>query len=75
VVAIYFVTKLSRTLKQNNSIMVVVDKLNKNAHFIPVNTTHKERNIVEIYMKKVSKIHGVPKVMISDKDPKFTSNF
>jgi len=55
--------------------MVVVDKLSKVAHFIPVKTTHKVANIADIYMKEVSKLHGVPKAIVSNKDPKFTSNF
>jgi hypothetical protein len=52
-----------------------VDKLTKAAHFIPVKTTHKVTNIAEIYMKEVARLHGVPKAIVSDIDPKFTSNF
>jgi hypothetical protein len=55
--------------------MVVVEKLTKVAHFIPIKTTHKEVNIAYIYMKEVAKIHGVTKPIVSDRDPKFTSNF
>jgi hypothetical protein len=55
--------------------MVVVDKLTKVAHFIPVKTTHKTTNIEKIYMKEVVGLHGFPKEIISDKDLKFTSNF
>jgi hypothetical protein len=64
-----------RTVKQHDSIMVVVDKLTKETHFIPVKTTHKETNIAEIYMKEVVRLHGVPKEIVLDRDPKFTSNF
>jgi hypothetical protein len=46
-----FITKLPRTNKQHDSIMVVVDKLTKDAHFIPVKLTHKETNIVDVYMR------------------------
>jgi hypothetical protein len=46
-----FITKLPRTVKQHDSIMVVVDKLTKETHFIPVKTTHKATNIAEIHMK------------------------
>jgi hypothetical protein len=45
-----FITKLRRTVKQHDSIMVVVDKLTKSAHFIRVKSMHKEVDIVEIYM-------------------------
>ena len=56
--------------------MVVVDKLSKAAHFIPVKTTHiKAANIADIFMKQIFCLHGIPKVIISDRDPKFTSKF
>jgi hypothetical protein len=45
-----FITKLPRTVKQHDSIMVVVDKLTKYSHFIPVKSTHKTINIAKIYM-------------------------
>jgi hypothetical protein len=43
--------------------------------FISVKITHKEANIAKIYMKEITKLHGVPKEIVSDRDPKFTSNF
>jgi hypothetical protein len=46
-----FITKLPRTNRQHDSIMVVVDKLTKVAHFIPIKVTHKEANIVDVYMR------------------------
>jgi hypothetical protein len=45
VVTIYFITKLSRTTRQHDLVMVVVDKLTKSAHFVPVNTIHTTTNI------------------------------
>ena len=55
--------------------MVVVDKLSKETHFIHVKTTYKDANIACIFMKEIFRLHGVPKVIISDRDPKFTGNF
>ena len=55
--------------------MVVVDKLSKTTHFIPVKNTHKDANIVNIFMKEIFWLHGILKVIISDRDPKFTGNF
>jgi hypothetical protein len=46
-----FITKLPKTMKQHDSIMVVVDTLTKATHFIPVKTMHKAANTTEIYMK------------------------
>jgi hypothetical protein len=62
-------------MRQHDSIMVVVDKLTKERHFIQVKTTHKATNIAEIYMKEVARLHGVPKEIVLDRDPKFSSNF
>ena len=55
--------------------MVVVDKLSKVAHFIPVKTTYKATNIADIFLKQIFRLHGIPKVIISNRDPKFTRNF
>lgn len=55
--------------------MVVVDKLSKVAHFIPMKSTYKAVNITEIFMKEIFRLHGIPKVVISDRDAKFTGNF
>jgi hypothetical protein len=72
VVTIDFITKLPRIVKQLDSIMVVVDKLINYAHFIPINHTQKEKNILEIYMREIYKLHGVPKAIVSARDSKFT---
>ena len=75
VVTIDFITKLPWSSRQHDSIMVVVDKLTKAAHFVPVKSTHKAANIAEIYMREIARLHGIPKAIISDRDSKFTSNF
>jgi hypothetical protein len=54
--------------------MVVVDKLTKAANFIPVKITHKATNIIDIYMREIARLHDIPKTIVSDRDPKFTSN-
>jgi hypothetical protein len=61
--------------KQHDSIMVMVDKLTKDAHFISVNLTHKAANIVDVYMREIDRLHGINKTIVSDRDPKFTSKF
>jgi hypothetical protein len=74
VVTMDFITNILRTAKQHDSIMVVVDKLTKASHFIPLKSTHKASNIVDIYMRDIARLNGVPKTIVSDRDPKFTSN-
>jgi hypothetical protein len=54
VVTMDFITGLPRTGKQHDFIMVVVDKLTKAAHFIPLKTTNMATNVVDIYMKEVA---------------------
>jgi hypothetical protein len=75
VITIGFITKLPRTTRQHDSIMVVVDKLTKSTHFVPIKTTHTTINIAEIYMKEIARLHGIPRTIVSGKDTKFTSNF
>jgi hypothetical protein len=53
VVTMDFITKLPRTKKQHEYIMVVVDKLTKSAHFIPAKITHKASKIVDIYRREI----------------------
>ena len=55
--------------------MVVVDRLTKVAHFIPIKSTHKTDGIAKIFMKEIFNLHGLPKAIVSHKDVKFTSNF
>jgi hypothetical protein len=70
-----FITGLPTSTKQNDTIMVVVDKLSRSAHFIPVKLTCKEIDIANIFMKEIFKLHCMPKKIVSDGDTKFTSNF
>ena len=70
-----FIPGLPKNFKQHDSIMVIVDKLSKTTHFIPIKYTYKVVNIVDIFMKEICRLHGVPKVIILDRDVKFTGNF
>ena len=62
VVIMDFITKLPRTNKKHDYIMVVVDKLTKAAHFVVFKLTHKATNIVDVYMKEIARLHGIPKI-------------
>jgi hypothetical protein len=75
VVTMDFITGFPRTGKLHDSIMVVVEKLMKDDHFIPLKTTHKAVDVVDIFMKEVARLHRIPKTIVSDRDPKLTSNF
>eukprot|EP00253_Pinus_taeda_P012189 PITA_12189 len=75
IISMDFITGLPRTKRNNDSIFVVVDKLSKAAHFIPVQSTYRAAQIAHIFMQNVFKLHGLPKTIISDRDVKFTSAF
>lgn len=70
-----FITKLPRTSSGNNSIWVIVDRLTKSAHFIPVKEQFSLEKLTRIYLDNVVCKHGVPVSIISDRDPRFASNF
>ena len=70
-----FITGLPMTWRQRDSIMVVVEKLTKEEHFIPVKSMHKTDDISKIFMKEIFKLHGLPNAIVFDIDVKFNSNF
>eukprot|EP00253_Pinus_taeda_P013617 PITA_13617 len=75
IISMDFITGLPKTKKGNDSIMVIVDKLSKAAHFIPVQSTYRAPQIAHVFMQNMFRLHGLPKVIISDRDVKFTSAF
>ena len=58
-----------------DSIFVVVDKLTKVAHLIPVKKTFSTSYVAKVFVKEVVRLHGFPRRIISDRDSKFTSKF
>jgi transposase InsO family protein len=70
-----FIMGLPRTKSGYDSIWVVVDRLTKVAHFIPVKTTYTSAKLSDIYMKRIVCLHGVPKSIVSDRGTQFTSHF
>jgi hypothetical protein len=70
-----FIIRLPKSANQNDAIMVVVDKLSKVAHLVPVKSTCKAIDIASIFMKEIFWLHDMPKEIISNRDTKFTSSF
>jgi hypothetical protein len=70
-----FIMGLLRTKSGYDSIWVIVDRLNKVAHFIPVKTTYSGPQLAELYMSRIVCLHGVPKKIVSDRRTQFTSKF
>jgi hypothetical protein len=70
-----FIMRLPMTARKFDSIWVIVDRLSKFAHFIPVNTNYKIQKYAEIYVAHVLCLHGVPKTIVSDWRSQFVARF
>ncbi|GJV33964.1 putative reverse transcriptase domain-containing protein [Tanacetum coccineum] len=70
-----FVSGLPRTPSGYDSIWVIVDRLTKSAHFLPMKKTDSIEKLARLYLKEIVCKHGVPTSIISDKDSLFTSRF
>ena len=70
-----FVTRLPRTLRNKDSVWVIVDRLTKLAHFLAMRITDSVLALGKLYVKDIVRLHGVPLSTISDRDPRFTSPF
>nr|GEX40676.1 hypothetical protein [Tanacetum cinerariifolium] len=70
-----FVTKLPKSSQGYNTIRVIVDRLTKSAIFTPIRETDLMDKLARIYLKEVVTRHGIPVLIISDRDPRFASNF
>ncbi|GKC08178.1 putative reverse transcriptase domain-containing protein [Tanacetum coccineum] len=70
-----FVKKLSRTAAGFDTIWVIVDRLTKSAHFLPIKESNSTERLARLYLREIVSRHGVPLSIISDHDSHFTSRF
>ncbi|GKA33713.1 putative reverse transcriptase domain-containing protein [Tanacetum coccineum] len=70
-----FVTKLPKTSSGQDTIWIIVDRLTKSAHFLPMKETDSMEKLTRQYLKEVVSRHRVPVSIISDRGSKFTSHF
>ena len=61
--------------KTFDTILVVIDKFSKYAHFLPLSHPFTALQVAQTYLDNVYKLHGLPQVIVTDRDPIFTSTF
>nr|GEX00346.1 retrotransposon protein, putative, Ty3-gypsy subclass [Tanacetum cinerariifolium] len=74
-IAMDFVTKLPKTSSGHDTIWVIVDRLTKSAHFLPMREDYKIDRLARLYLNEIVARHGVPILIISDRDSRLTSRF
>ncbi|KAL8121526.1 hypothetical protein AgCh_018308 [Apium graveolens] len=74
-IAMDFIVGLPRTRANHDAIWVIVDRLTKSAHFMPINERFSLDKLVHMYLKEIVVHHGVPVSIVSDRDPRFNSRF
>jgi hypothetical protein len=68
-----FIVGLPNTSRHHDSVWVVVDRLTKSTHFLPVHTTHKTEKYAEIYIDQIVRLHGIPRTIVSDRGAPFVA--
>ena len=70
-----FVVGLPLTGRKHDLVWIVVHRLTKSAHFLPVRTDYSLNKLAELYIREIVWLHGIPISIISDRDSRFTSRF
>ncbi len=70
-----FVTGLPRTQKNHDAVWVIIDRLTKSTHFLPVRMDYNLERLTKLYIDEVVRMHVVPVSIVFDRDPRFTSRF
>ncbi len=70
-----FVVGMPLTRRKHDAIWVIVDRLTKAAHFLPMNLTDSLDKLAQLYIREIVRLHGIPDDIVSDRDPRFVSRF
>jgi len=74
-VSMDLITQLPKTASGHDAIVTVVDRLSKMTHFIPATTDINAPKLAQLFIDHVVRLHGMPTMIVSDRDPRFTSTF
>ena len=66
---------LPLTTSKKNAIWVIVDRLTKSAHFVPIHESWTVDRLAQLYIKEVVRLHSMPRDIISDRDSRFQARF
>ncbi|KAL8133741.1 hypothetical protein AgCh_008979 [Apium graveolens] len=72
-IAIDFVVGFPKTRVNHDAIWVIIDRLTKSAHFLPINERYSLERLVKLYLDEIVTKHGVPVSIVLDRDPRFNS--
>jgi hypothetical protein len=70
-----FIVGLPNTSRHHDSIWVIVDRLTKTTHFLPVHTTHRAEKYADLYIDQIVRLHGIPRTIVSDRGAPFVARF
>ena len=70
-----FVSGFPFTQRNHDAIWVIVDRLTKSAHFLPIRLDYSMDRLADLYVNEIVRLHGIPVSIVSDRDPRFTSRF
>nr|GFD15761.1 putative polyprotein [Tanacetum cinerariifolium] len=70
-----FVTGLPWTQRRHDAIGVLVDRLTKSAHFLPIRKDYSVSKLTETFQQEIVRLYGTPSAIVSDRDPRFASRF
>jgi len=64
-----FIVGLPRSSQGHDSMWVIVDRLTKVAHFVPVKTDYRADKLADLYVHHILRLHGAPASIVSDRGP------
>ena len=70
-----FISSFPLTQRKHDLVRVIIDRLTKSDHFLPVRLDYSMDRLAELYVSEIVRLHGIPSSIVSDHNPRFTSRF